>query len=143
MFLGEYQHTLDAKGRLILPVDFRARLAGGCVLTRGQETCLSVYAPDEFDRIAEKLSRAPQGNASARNLIRQFFSGARQEVPDKQGRVMIPEPLRAYAHLQRDVAVIGAGLRIEVWDRPTWTEQQQRTEPEYRDLDIEGPGVDF
>lgn len=143
MFLGEYQHTLDAKGRIILPSRFRARLAEGCVLTRGQETCLVVYPREEFDRISESLSRARQGSPEARALGRQFFSGAHEEEPDKQGRVMVPEHLRSYAHLEKEVAVIGVGNRIEIWDRATWEDEQRRTEPDFRNLNIANPDLDF
>jgi len=143
VFLGEYQHSLDAKGRIILPSKFRARLAEGCVLTRGQETCLAVYPKEEFDRIATRLSTTSQGSVTARNFLRMFFSGAHEEVPDKQGRVIVPEHLRAYATLERDVTVIGTGTKLEIWDRATWEEQLQRTEPEFRDLDMADPDLDF
>jgi MraZ protein len=143
VFLGEYQHSLDAKGRIILPSRYRSRLEAGCVLTRGQDNCLSVYPREEFDRIAEKLGRTRQSSQRARNLVRQFFSGAQEEVPDRQGRATIPEPLRVYAGLDRDVAIIGAGNRFEIWDRARWAEQQQRTEPDFRDLDMEDPELDF
>lgn len=143
MFLGEYQHSLDAKGRIILPSKFRVRLAEGCVLTRGQENCLSVYTAEGFADLAERLSKAKQSNPRRRNFVRMFFSAAHEEVPDKQGRVTIPEHLRSYAHLSRDVAVIGAGSRFEIWDRDKWAEQQNQVEQEYRDLDLEDPELDF
>ena len=143
MFLGEYQHSLDTKGRIILPSKFRARLAQGCVLTRGQENCLSVYTTEDFEEISARLRTAKQSSPRRRNFVRLFFSGAHEEQPDKQGRVMVPEPLRTYAQLTKDVTVIGAGTRFEIWDRVKWNEQQQQAEQEYRDLDFEDPELDF
>ncbi|HEX9776259.1 MAG TPA: division/cell wall cluster transcriptional repressor MraZ [Actinomycetota bacterium] len=143
LFLGEYQHTLDAKGRVILPSKFRTRLAEGCVLTRGQETCLAVYTRDAFQARAERLTRAKLSNQRARNIARQFFAGAHEEEPDKQGRVVVPEPLRRYAGLDKDVVVIGAGNWLEIWDTATWENHQRSTEPDYRDLDIEDEDFDF
>lgn len=143
MFLGEYQHSLDAKGRIILPSKFRSRLAKGCVLTKGQEHCLSVYTAEEFAELADRLSKTKQTSPRRRNFIRLFFSAAHEEVPDKQGRVTVPEHLRRYAQLDRDVAVIGVGGRFEIWARERWTEQQQQVEQEYRDLDLEDPELDF
>ncbi len=143
MFLGEYQHALDAKGRIILPSRFRARMAQGCVLTRGQDTCLSVYPVEDFEELAGRLKSAKQSSPRRRNFLRMFFSGAHEEVPDKQGRVTIPEHLRTYAHLDRDVTVIGAGARFEIWDRTRWDQQQTQVEQEYRDLDFEDPDLDF
>ena len=143
MFLGEYQHSLDAKGRIILPSKFRSRLAQGCVLTRGQDTCLSVYPREEFEKKAEALAKARQASPRRRNFLRMFFSGATEEVPDKQGRVTVPEHLRSYAHLEKDVTVIGAGNRFEIWDRASWDEQQSTVEQEYRDLDFDDPDLDF
>jgi MraZ protein len=143
VFLGEYQHSLDAKGRIILPSRFRARLAEGCVLTRGQEDCLAVYAKEEFDELAARLRQTKQSSTRRRNFLRLFFSGAHEEVPDKQGRVTIPEHLRSYATLERDVTVIGTGSKLEIWDRAKWDEQLERTEREFRDLDMEDPDLDY
>ncbi|CAM3525215.1 transcriptional regulator MraZ [Isoptericola cucumis] len=120
LLLGTYTPKLDEKGRLILPAKFRARLAPGLVMTRGQERCLFLLPMDEFGRMYEQVRQAPVTSRQARDYLRVFLSGASDEVPDKQGRVVVPPALRAYAGLDRDVAVIGAGTRVEIWDRPTW-----------------------
>ena len=120
MFLGTHSPRLDDKGRLILPAKFRDKLAGGLVVTRGQERCLYVFAMDEFVRIADQMRTAPVTSKAVRDYLRVFLSGASDEVPDKQGRVTIPTVLREYAGLDRELAVIGAGARIEIWDAQAW-----------------------
>ena len=113
MFLGTYSPRLDEKARLILPAKFRAELADGLVLTRGQERCLYVFSAQEFARVHEQMRAAPLSSKQARDYIRVFLSGASDEVPDKQGRITIPASLRSYAGLDRELAVIGAGSRAE------------------------------
>lgn len=120
VFLGTHSPKLDDKGRLILPAKFRDKLAGGLVVTRGQERCLYVFAMDEFSRVAEQLRSAPVTSRAVRDYLRVFLSGASDEVPDKQGRVTIPTVLREYAGLGRDLAVIGTGARIEIRDATAW-----------------------
>lgn len=119
-FLGTYTPRLDEKGRLILPAKFRPQLAEGLVLTRGQERCLYVFPAAEFGRMHEKAQSAPVSNKAARDYLRVLLSGAHDDVPDKQGRLSIPTDLRRYAGLSRDVAVIGAGARAEIWDAAAW-----------------------
>ena len=119
-FLGTYTPRLDDKGRLILPAKFRGQLASGLVVTRGQEHCLYVFPVDEFRRMHDQIRQAPVTSKQARDYLRVFLSGAHDEVPDKQGRLSIPAALRTYARLDRDVAVIGAGSRVEIWDAPSW-----------------------
>ncbi|NKY07559.1 division/cell wall cluster transcriptional repressor MraZ [Cellulomonas hominis] len=119
-FLGTHTPKLDEKGRLILPAKFRPQLAQGLVMTRGQDRCLFLLPLDEFARMHDKLRQAPVTSKQARDYLRVFLSGASDEVPDKQGRVSIPPMLRAYAGLDRDVAVIGAGTRVEIWDLQAW-----------------------
>lgn len=120
MFLGTHSPRLDEKGRLILPAKFRDRLANGLVVTRGQERCLYVFPMDEFVRVAEQMRAAPVTSKAVRDYLRVFLSGASDEVPDKQGRVTIAPVLREYAGLSRDLAVIGAGSRVEIWDAAAW-----------------------
>ena len=118
MFLGTYEPKLDEKGRLILPAKFREELSRGLVLTRGQERCLYAFPMDEFKALHDQLRAAPVTNKQSRDYLRVFLSGANDEVPDKQGRVTVPAALRTYAGLDRDVAVIGAGSRVEIcWRR--------------------------
>ena len=120
MFLGTYAPKLDDKGRLILPAKFRDELSRGVVLTRGQERCLYVFAEAEFERHVEKIREAPLTSKAGRDYLRLFLSGASAEVPDKQFRVTIPPALREYAGLNRDLTVIGAGPRAEIWDQAAW-----------------------
>lgn len=125
MFLGEYRHSLDAKGRVILPARFRAYLGEGCVLTKGQDHCLYGYPKDEWQRVADRLREAPVTDQRVRDFLRVFFSGSHEDQPDSQGRVSIPEHLRRYAGLSVDgeLVVAGLGSRFEVWDRARWDER--------------------
>jgi MraZ protein len=120
MFLGTHTPRLDEKGRLFLPAKYREDLAGGVVITKGQERCLYVFPTAEFARITEALRAAPVTAKSVRDYSRVFFASASDEVPDKQGRVTIPPALREYAGLQRDCTVIGANTRLEIWDSASW-----------------------
>jgi MraZ protein len=121
VFLGTHTPRLDDKGRLILPARFREQLAGGLVLTKGQERCLYVFPVEEFERVHERLRQAPLSSKQARDYLRVLLAGASDEVPDRQGRITVPPALRAYAGLTRDCAVIGAGSRVEVWDEQAWS----------------------
>jgi MraZ protein len=120
VFLGTHAPRLDDKGRLILPAKYREELAGGLVITKGQERCLYVFPPDEFARITEALRTAPVTAKAVRDYSRVFFASASDELPDKQGRITVPSALRAYAGLQRDCVVIGANTRLEIWDTQAW-----------------------
>lgn len=133
LLLGTYTPRLDDKGRLILPAKFRNQLATGLVMTRGQEHCLYLLPLDEFQRMYEKIRQAPITSKQARDYLRVFMSGASQEQPDKQGRISIPPLLRQYAGLDREVAVIGAGTRVEIWDLAAWEDYLARTEGGYAD----------
>ena len=120
MFLGTHTPRLDDKGRMFLPAKYREELAGGVVITKGQERCLYVFPADEFARITEALRTAPVTAKAVRDYSRVFFASASDEVPDKQGRVTIPQPLREYAGLARECRVIGANTRLEIWDATAW-----------------------
>lgn len=120
MFLGTYTPRLDDKNRLVLPARFREQFADGLVITKGQERCLCVWSVDGFKAATRSLSDAPLTSKAARDYLRVLFAGAHDEVPDKQGRVTVPQPLRAYAGLVRDCAVIGAGTRVEIWSATAW-----------------------
>lgn len=120
MFLGTHTPRLDDKGRLFLPAKYREELAGGVVITKGQERCLYVFPVAEFQRITEALRAAPVTAKAVRDYSRVFFASASDEAPDKQGRITIPPSLRAYAALQRDCVVIGANTRLEIWDGQAW-----------------------
>jgi transcriptional regulator MraZ len=135
VFLGTHNPRLDEKGRLILPARFREELAGGVVITKGQERCLYVFTTTEFQRIAGQLNEVPVTNKTARAYSRVFFAGAHDEVPDKQGRVMIPAHLREYAGLDRDLVVIGASTRVEIWDPQAWAAYLDRSEGDFADIE--------
>lgn len=134
MFLGEYQHSLDAKGRVILPSRFRARLEGGCVLARGREPCVAVYPREEFEGLSRRLKEIPMGNRQARTAARVFFSGASEQIPDGQGRVLVPDNLRSFAGLQRELVIAGHGDNFEIWDRARWDAHMQEAQAEFTEL---------
>jgi MraZ protein len=120
VFLGTHTPRLDDKGRLFLPAKYRDELAGGLVITKGQERCLYVFPLAEFTRLTEALRTAPVTAKTVRDYSRVFFASASDELPDKQGRITIPPALRQYAGLQRDCAVVGANTRLEIWDAVAW-----------------------
>lgn len=135
MFLGTHTPHLDDKGRLILPAKFRDELAGGVVITKGQERCLYVFTSAEFGRIADQLHQQPVTHKAARAYSRVFFASAHDEVPDRQGRVTIPAHLREYAGLGRDLVVIGASSRVEIWDRQSWETYLADSEDAFSDIE--------
>jgi len=135
MFLGTHTPRLDEKGRLILPAKFREELAGGLVMTKGQERCLYIFPTTEFTRLAEELQQAPLTSKAVRAYNRVFFASAHDEIPDKQGRVTIPQRLREYAGLNRDLVVIGASTRVEVWDSQAWEAYLAENEEAFADIE--------
>ncbi len=142
MFLGTHTPRLDDKGRLILPAKFRDELASGLVLTRGQERCIYVFSQDEFEKVHEQMRSAPISSRQARDYIRVFLSGASDEVPDKQGRITIPPALRSYAGLDRELAVIGAGARAEIWAADAWNAYLDEKETAFSETDEDAlPGI--
>lgn len=142
MFLGTYTPRLDEKGRIILPAKYRDELANGLVLTRGQERCIYVFSQREFENVHEQMRQAPLASRQARDYIRVFLSGASDEMPDKQGRVTIPAALRSYAGLDREVTVIGAGSRAEIWDTQAWNAYLEEQENTFSETDEEVlPGI--
>lgn len=142
MFLGTHSPRLDEKGRLFLPAKFRDELAEGVVITKGQERCLYVWPIAEFRRVTEAMSAAPVTQKTVRDYSRVFFASASDEVPDKQGRITVPPPLREYAGLTRECVVIGANTRVEVWDSAAWEAYLADREQAFADLEEEVlPGV--
>ncbi|MCC2593394.1 division/cell wall cluster transcriptional repressor MraZ [Tessaracoccus sp. OS52] len=137
MFLGTYQPKLDEKGRLILPARFRDQLADGLVVTRTQERALAVYPTATFEAMMAEIASAPSTVKQVRDYQRMLSAGASFEVPDKQGRVTIPPILRTYASLDRDVVVIGAMNRAEIWDQKLWDEYSAGQEKGFAELDEE------
>jgi MraZ protein len=134
MFLGEYDHALDDRGRLTLPARFRAELEHGLYITRGLDRCLVILDSAAWTAMAERVHQLDPWQADARRMQRHFFAGAVQAVPDKLGRVVVPQYLRAYAGLETEVVVVGLGDRIEVWARPEW--ERERLEAETGNADL-------
>jgi MraZ protein len=128
VFLGEFVHSIDEKNRLAIPARFRQDLAAGLYLTKGVDRCLYLLTPEGWNRLAERIAGLPTMQADARKIQRHFFSGAAPLVPDKLGRIVIPQSLRAYAGLENEVVVAGVHSRIELWRRETWDEEQARVE---------------
>ncbi|WP_018635002.1 division/cell wall cluster transcriptional repressor MraZ [Parafrankia elaeagni] len=142
MFLGSHTPRLDDKGRLTLPAKFREELEGGLVITKGQERCLYVFPLAEFTRISESLRTAPVTAKALRDYSRVFFSSASDDVPDRQGRITIPPPLRTYAGLARECVVNGANTRVEIWDSGRWETYLADQEETFAELSEEVlPGV--
>jgi len=120
LFYGEYQHTVDAKGRVIIPSRFREGLGERFILTKGLDDCLFAYSSEEWNNLETKLKTLPLTSKDARAFIRFFFSGAAECEVDKQGRILIPQNLRDYAGLDKDVYIIGVSTRVEIWDKAKW-----------------------
>jgi len=135
MFLGEFIHAIDEKGRLTIPAKFRADLAAGLVVTRGIDRCLAIYPLEEWNRLAERVSALPLTDRRARAFRRLVFANAADAVPDRQGRVLIPPRLREYADLDSEVIVTGLNTYIEVWNTGNWVQERERVEGD--DVDAE------
>jgi MraZ protein len=137
MLLGTHTPKLDDNGRVILPAKFREDLAGGIVVTRGQERCLYVFSSTEFEAVHERIRQAPLSNKQARDFLRMFLSGASAEMPDSQNRITIPAPLRAYAGLEKDLVVTGVGAHAEIWNADAWNAYAEGNEDSYAELEQE------
>ncbi len=128
MFIGEYSHSIDAKKRLSLPSRVRGELGSRVVVTRGLDRCLFIYPMKTWESIAEKLGGMPVGESGTRSFVRLMLAGAVEVDMDSQGRVLIPEYLKEYAGLSRDVMVIGLWNRLEVWDESRWSSYRNEAE---------------
>ncbi|MDR2293720.1 MAG: division/cell wall cluster transcriptional repressor MraZ [Microbacterium sp.] len=137
MLLGTHTPKLDDKGRIILPAKFREDLAGGVVITRGQERCLYVFSTAEFESVHERIRQAPLSNKQARDFMRMFLSGASAEMPDSQNRITIPQSLRTYAGLEKELVVTGVGAHAEIWNAQAWNEFVEANEESYADMEQE------
>ncbi len=134
MFIGEYHHALDDKGRIQIPAKFRLELAKGAVVTRGLDNCLSIYPKKDWAALADKLSKLPISKANTRAFSRLMLAGAMELEVDKQGRAMVPEYLRQYAGLKKVVVVAGLANRLELWDRDAWEKYRSGTERQSGDI---------
>ena len=130
MFMGEYSHTIDAKGRIIVPVKFRESLGDNFVVTKGLDNCLFVYSKDEWVILENKLKQLPLAKPEARAFVRFFFSGAAEMECDKQGRILLPTNLREHAKLDKEIVVIGVSNRIEIWSKVLWDAYNEQIAPE-------------
>jgi MraZ protein len=128
VFIGEYKHNLDDKGRLAIPTKFRADLSKGAVVTRGLDTSLFLFPKEEWDKLAEKLASLPLGQSNSRAFARLMLAGAMDVEVDKQGRVMLPEYLRTYAGLHKSVVIAGLYNRLELWDESSWNAYKLKME---------------
>ena len=134
MFIGEYQHTLDEKGRLALPAKYRANLSSGAVVTRGLDRCLFLYPRNEWEKLAARLAALPMAQSNTRAIARLMLAGAMDVTPDKLGRMLIPEYLREYAGLERSVTLSGLYNRLEIWNAEEWKKYKQETEAQSVDI---------
>lgn len=123
MFIGEYQHTVDVKGRMFVPAKFREELGEKFIVTIGLDRCLFVFPEETFNIYKEKLDAISLANKDARNFTRFFFAGAAECELDKQGRIMLPQKLRTYAMLEKDVTVVGVSGRVEIWNTEEWDKE--------------------
>jgi MraZ protein len=134
MFMGEYQHSLDDKGRIIIPAKFRDALGSNFVITRGLDNCLFVYPTEEWAQMETKLKSLPLMKADARAFTRFFLSGATECELDKQGRANIPANLREHAQLQSQAVVIGVSSRVEIWSKERWEAYSKQSEESFDEI---------
>jgi MraZ protein len=128
MLIGEYTHNLDPKKRLSVPAKFRKELGDGAVLTRGLDGCLWLFPSGQWTQLAERISALPMAQSDSRSFARLLLSGATEVQFDSLGRILVPEYLKAYAGLQREVVVAGVHTRIELWDKNAWAEYKKKLE---------------
>jgi len=134
MLIGEYQHTIDEKKRLAIPAKMRKELGKGAVLTRGLDNCLVLYPLKEWEKLAEKLSKLPTGQVEARGLARVIMSGAVAVEFDALGRILVPDYLKQYASIEKNVVIAGVFSRVEIWEQKLWEAYKQKTEKAVGDM---------
>ena len=125
LFIGEYEHSVDVKGRVIMPAKLREDIGEKFILTKGLDGCLFAYSQTEWTNFEEKLKTLPLTNKNARDFVRFFLSGAIECEIDKQGRFLIPGNLRTYAKLDKEIIIIGVGTRIEIWNKASWIQSEE------------------
>lgn len=141
MFMGEYNHTVDTKGRVIVPSKFREQLGEEFVVTKGLDGCLFVYDNTEWRALEEKLHALPLTNANARKFSRFFLAGATTCEVDKQGRILLPSVLRDFAKIDKEAVLVGVGSRIEIWSREVWNQSNTYDDMEEIAENMEGLGI--
>ena len=135
MFLGEYQHSLDEKGRVVVPKKFRDALQDGCYVTKGQDRCVFVFTPDRWEAEMARVAALPRTDRRSRNYARSFFASASDQGLDGQGRLALSEGVRDYASLDKDVVVVGVADRIEIWATDVWAGIQEEADDFYADIE--------
>ena len=143
MFMGEYKHNLDAKGRLTLPSKFRESYQNGVIVTRGFDGCLSVYTDEEWDVFYEQLQKIPSNRKQARTFVRLIISKATKCEFDKMGRINIPNHLIKTANLEKDCTIVGAGNHVEIWSTTIWENYLEEEASNFEDIAEELDGFDF
>jgi MraZ protein len=134
MFMGEFHHSIDDKGRMIIPSKFREDLGSSFVLTRGLDQCIFAYPRAEWTQLEQKLKALPFTKADARAFTRFFFSGACEVDLDKQGRIVLPSNLRTFANLTKECVVLGVSSRVEIWDRTIWESYYSKSEESFNEI---------
>lgn len=128
MFIGEYKHTIDEKGRMALPAKFRAKMSGAAIITRGLDHCLFVFTANDWEILAQKLMSLPMVQSNSRAFSRLMLAGAMEAEIDGQGRILIPDYLREYAALKKQAVIAGLYNRIEIWEEAKWGVYKKKTE---------------
>ena len=128
MFLGEYQHSIDEKGRMAIPIKFRKLLEKGAVVTRGLDSCLFLYPKKEWEELAQKLAQLPMGQENNRSFVRMMLAGAQEVEMDSLGRVLIPDYLKNYAGIEKEAIIVGVFNRLEIWDKKKWQKYKEAVE---------------
>ncbi|MEW9123709.1 MAG: division/cell wall cluster transcriptional repressor MraZ [Thermotaleaceae bacterium] len=134
MFIGEYEHAIDSKGRVIIPSKFRDELGEKFIVTKGLDNCLFVYPQGEWKTFENKLKQLPLTNRDARAFVRSFFAGATECELDKQGRITLPTNLRQHANLEKDIVTIGVSTRVEIWSKEEWERYNEVANLSYDDI---------
>ena len=134
MLLGEYEHSIDTKGRIAMPAKLREGLGARFIITKGLDGCLFVYSLDEWQRVEQKLASLPMSRKTARDFTRFLFGGACEAECDKQGRVLLPANLRRYAALEREAVIVGVGSRAEIWDAAKWQQYNEESAEDVSEL---------
>lgn len=134
MFIGEYHHNLDEKGRIAVPMKFRSELLKGAVVTRGLDNCLFLYTKEEWQKLADRLAKLPISKANTRAFARLMLAGAMDVEIDRQGRIILPDYLRKYASLKKKVVITGLFSRLEIWDSVVWGKYKLGTEKNSGDI---------
>jgi MraZ protein len=143
MFIGEYAHNLDEKGRLAIPAKFRSELKKGAVVTRGLDNCLFLYTQKEWQLLADKLATLPISQSKSRAFARLMLAGAMDVTLDKQGRIILPEYLRKFASMKKKIIIAGLYNRLEIWDEQVWDRYKKYTEKDSAKIaeNLEGLGI--